>query len=253
MPSLCTGCHQTFTSRGFASHVAQATQEICRAQHRSQLAQATQVRPTLFSPPIQQDPPTPRQFQGDYFGPASSYAAEDFEWSEDEGDEHEEPEGSMDENGSDDEDLDAELQESLRSHWEPALPVLVEPTTYSNMSVEYGTLTEDGVAPVTPSTFSPQRRERLEAALCRTIHRTCFPSEVAGKRITSRAAGYGDYASKVKDGQPNRGPYAPFLSKLESDVAMWAKLRGPGSTALTELLSIEGVSLRSTVSPQYLV
>ena len=37
-------------------------------------------------------------------------------------------------------------------------------------------------------------------------------------------------------------PYAPFLSKLDWEVARWAKLRGPGSTAVTELTGIEGVS-----------
>lgn len=37
-------------------------------------------------------------------------------------------------------------------------------------------------------------------------------------------------------------PYAPFLSKLDWEVARWAKLRGPGSTALSELTGIEGVS-----------
>ena len=37
-------------------------------------------------------------------------------------------------------------------------------------------------------------------------------------------------------------PYAPFLSKLDWEVARWAKLRGPGSTAVTKLTGIEGVS-----------
>jgi Plavaka transposase len=40
---------------------------------------------------------------------------------------------------------------------------------------------------------------------------------------------------------PNR--YEPFLSKLDWEIARWAKTQGPGSNSLTELLSIEGVSL----------
>ncbi|KAM6489937.1 hypothetical protein JOM56_014516 [Amanita muscaria] len=35
-------------------------------------------------------------------------------------------------------------------------------------------------------------------------------------------------------------PYAPFTSQLEWEMAMWAKLRGPSSTAFTELMAIEG-------------
>ncbi|KAJ7841520.1 hypothetical protein B0H14DRAFT_3694203 [Mycena olivaceomarginata] len=36
--------------------------------------------------------------------------------------------------------------------------------------------------------------------------------------------------------------YAPFNSKLDWEVARWAKLRGAGSTAFTELLKIDGVA-----------
>lgn len=36
--------------------------------------------------------------------------------------------------------------------------------------------------------------------------------------------------------------YTPFSSKLDWEVAKWAKLRGPSSTAFTELMGIEGVS-----------
>ena len=37
-------------------------------------------------------------------------------------------------------------------------------------------------------------------------------------------------------------PFAPFLSKMEWEIAQWAKLRGPGSTAFSELIGIDGVS-----------
>ncbi|TFK78674.1 hypothetical protein K466DRAFT_506925 [Polyporus arcularius HHB13444] len=47
-------------------------------------------------------------------------------------------------------------------------------------------------------------------------------------------------------------PYAPFLSRLDWEVAKWAKMRGPGSTAVTELLQIKdlvtllGLSFKNT-------
>lgn len=37
-------------------------------------------------------------------------------------------------------------------------------------------------------------------------------------------------------------PFAPFLSQMDWEIARWAKLRGPGSTAFSELISIDGVS-----------
>ena len=45
-----------------------------------------------------------------------------------------------------------------------------------------------------------------------------------------------------QDNAPAGNPFAPFLSKLDWEVARWAKLRGPGSTAFSELMAIEGVS-----------
>jgi hypothetical protein len=36
-------------------------------------------------------------------------------------------------------------------------------------------------------------------------------------------------------------PYVPFSSKLEWEIARWAKFRGPSSTAVSELMGIEGV------------
>jgi hypothetical protein len=35
--------------------------------------------------------------------------------------------------------------------------------------------------------------------------------------------------------------YAPFASRLDWEVARWAKLRGAGSTAFSDLLAVEGV------------
>ncbi|KAF8262183.1 hypothetical protein EI94DRAFT_1773259 [Lactarius quietus] len=50
----------------------------------------------------------------------------------------------------------------------------------------------------------------------------------------------------LDDGATN--VYAPFLSKTDWEIAQWAKLRGPGSTAFSELTSIEGMSERLSLS-----
>lgn len=41
--------------------------------------------------------------------------------------------------------------------------------------------------------------------------------------------------------------YAPFSCKTDWDIAKWAKLRGPSSTAFTDLMKIEGVSCSSNI------
>ncbi|KAF7349526.1 hypothetical protein MSAN_01743000 [Mycena sanguinolenta] len=48
-----------------------------------------------------------------------------------------------------------------------------------------------------------------------------------------------EYRGTVGDAPSN--PYKPFLLKMDWEIARWAKLRGAGSTAFTDLLKIEGV------------
>jgi hypothetical protein len=69
-----------------------------------------------------------------------------------------------------------------------------------------------------------------------------FPSESAGRPIrVSQAAGAEDSENNCQqDGSDD--VFEPFKSRLEWEVVKWAKLRGSSSTALTELLAIEGVS-----------
>ena len=43
--------------------------------------------------------------------------------------------------------------------------------------------------------------------------------------------------------------WAPFQSQCDWEVARWAKMRGPTSTALTELLAIPGVRERPQIPP----
>jgi hypothetical protein len=67
----------------------------------------------------------------------------------------------------------------------------------------------------------------------RTIH--------GGNVIGSRGTEHGGIEHS---GMEHNGanPYAPFLSRTDWEIAKWGKLRGPSSTAFTELLEIPGVS-----------
>jgi hypothetical protein len=69
-----------------------------------------------------------------------------------------------------------------------------------------------------------------------------FPG--AGKVLGTQPspAGYQQYAGNFHAEENNLSEWAPFSTRLEWEVARWAKLRGPSSTALSELLQIDGVS-----------
>jgi len=71
-----------------------------------------------------------------------------------------------------------------------------------------------------------------------------YPSSGAGGVLGHGVTADNRYSAAVS-GQEN--PFAPFKSRMDWEVALWAKLRGPGSTAFSDLLSVAGVSLKAII------
>ena len=87
---------------------------------------------------------------------------------------------------------------------------------------------------------------RSEKQLPQNVFTVPFPSSSAGASTTHQQAlnptlGHTLYYQQVQEGQDNI--YAPFSSRIDWEIAQWAKMRGPGSTAVSELLSIDGVCI----------
>jgi hypothetical protein len=62
-----------------------------------------------------------------------------------------------------------------------------------------------------------------------------------------------DYGCSAGDANKSTA-YTPFSSKLDWKIACWAKMQGPGSNALAELLGIKGVRFSSYMNKlQYLL
>ncbi|KAG1759121.1 hypothetical protein EDD22DRAFT_995726, partial [Suillus occidentalis] len=69
-----------------------------------------------------------------------------------------------------------------------------------------------------------------------------YPDQQAGQPINpTKQSSNATYHTQLISSGPNN-VYAPFTSKLDWEMARWAKLRGPSSTAFSELVSIEGLS-----------
>jgi hypothetical protein len=67
---------------------------------------------------------------------------------------------------------------------------------------------------------------------------------MAGKPIQTGGQTSTDcYQAEVGLDSVAHGQYAPFSSQTDWESAKWAKLRGPTSTAVTDLLSVPNVSL----------
>ncbi len=168
-------------------------------------------------------PPVP--FKGDFFG---EYGDADFEVAG-----PSPSESSSHSESSDDDVFDTQ-------GWEP------DPhPAPSDVSHAFPTTDAPATGPVLPS---HARRENVEHTIPRDrntfiIH---FPGSTAGAPVPDGTSvpnvTYQDYQASVESpGTSSTNPYAPFTSRIDWEVAQWAKLRGSGSTAFSDLLAIEEV------------
>lgn len=165
-----------------------------------------------------------QHFKGDFFG---QYTEEDFEWPDDHG-----VEGDKDvDESSDDEVFDGTIG------WEPltAPPAAFIPDAPDVDELEQQ-MHQDEAHHQNP-------RNTAEARLGHGPYITHFPLPTAGAPVFKPSEKahehiYEDYSEKIAGSE---NIYAPFESKLDFDIALWAKMRGSGSTAFTDLLAIDNV------------
>lgn len=180
-------------------------------------------------PTDDEDNDVPMPFAGDLFG--QDYDLQDFGLEDEDAGERTDGSGPP----SADSDSSSEDDPELERGWEPApLEHNRTPTPPPNP------LARDA------SHSPPQPPEnRLHEAETRFLQKPVVDKfndsrgRKAGQPINDSVRSlYTEYEERIT-GSDN--PFAPFVSRLDWEVAQWAKMRGPGSTALTELLAIERV------------
>ncbi|KAJ7707200.1 hypothetical protein B0H14DRAFT_3643699, partial [Mycena olivaceomarginata] len=65
-----------------------------------------------------------------------------------------------------------------------------------------------------------------------------YPGRLAGRSISVPSLSSEESYGSVLGDSTRENPYAPFKSKVDWEIVKWAKLRGAGSTAFTDLLDI---------------
>ncbi|KAJ3805883.1 hypothetical protein F5876DRAFT_81287 [Lentinula aff. lateritia] len=167
-------------------------------------------------------------FNGDFFG---TYSAEDFPGFEDD---------IIDGEGDDAEDsAQADDPAALEHTWEPARELQ---TVGADMEVD----DFENLAQST-SRFHSSAGSLLQQlpAHWDGIHVQTFGALAGAPLMNMKlpthelSSAYEHYQSKIPDGEANI--WAPFISQMDWEVAQWAKMRGSGSTAFSDLLAIEGV------------
>lgn len=182
-------------------------------------------------------------FEGDFY--SNDYSDDDFEWkptsssSDDSssqlGEEGDEDEGDDEDFNVDDDDAEILINGYGNPSWEP-------PPNSEDVEVPPELMDVDDDS----SEHNPQaqaQNNRLQRE--RVVHK--FTAGNAGAPIQDLSAVHlgsqQTYQVSLGGEHDDMNPYAPFGSKLEWELGKWAKLRGPGETAFTELLKIEDVSV----------
>jgi hypothetical protein len=263
----CAGCGRFFTPNGYTNHLIQTRNEFCQAitqeserylpnrghgqshppgpqSHTSAINTMQKFTVDIFGgnheefdflPPesiLPEDVADAMEIDGNQEGSEISFGIDtggrnirrNGRGDEDDGDDRADGDDGDDSDNSDDED-DTFAYDPLHT---------TNPATYVR---GYHTETTPQPLPDAPTSNGP----------ISALHGSCVmvPFDgLAGVPISSsrEQASSNTYEKYQKDvGGSDENPYAPFTSELEWQVARWAKLRGKGMTAISELLSINGV------------
>ncbi|KAJ7805230.1 hypothetical protein B0H14DRAFT_3091624 [Mycena olivaceomarginata] len=137
-----------------------------------------------------------------------------------------------------DEDADLQAQEEAEfgRGFEPARPAAYD----GDFAMDDALQSDVDASPARPIPVR-ELRQAAEDAFHHTPIVVKYPGR-AGEPIsmTGGAASEQAYLGSLHDSAAS-SPYAPFTSKMDWEIARWAKLRGSGSTAFNDLLAIEGV------------
>lgn len=233
MPT-CSGCDTWFSVGGYSSHMKQTRNPACTAIRDTQeiFGDLGDLETDIS------DTETVKQFGGDALG---TYDDINFGDEEDDvgGDRYEgqdmDPEDEEDEEDEwgvgpgDDEDAENAAQEG---GWEP--PVHEGPGDEGMDEDEDQNENDNEVEREGGPEQNMQDVRLIDKGAQPFV--VNYPDPRAGAPITDerRYLGWEHYQRELDGGDP-------WVSKLDWDFAQWAMLRGPGATALTELLKLDGV------------
>ena len=231
----CPGCNNKFSPSGLSHHLSQTKKPSCIAIRQSHPELAGGLTPQFLK--LDFDAP-PVQFQGDYYG---DYSAQDFDDPMDPSPPPSPCFSGSDSTSESENEYSAEIE---RNTWEP------QPRDTPSVAIPQIPNTSQRPPHLEgPPIPASAERNAAERAARRKTFVVQFKTSTAGAPIpadelnqgqaTSQAS-YKMYAEQVGKGA-NDNPYHPFATCMEWEVARWAKLRGSGSTAFSDLLAIEGV------------
>ena len=226
---LCEGCEHFFSSSGYSRHISTTTNLACRSIYN----EANDYLPGVNEPDEHhcdhQPSIGPQEFQGDFFGQDYS----EYDLGIDPG-----------ANPQDQEHHTSDIQNNDHIEYNPDAPDDWEPAIDERYR---GPFPEEEHPLSEPDSQQDQaRRAENENILHQTPFRKLFPRSKgnpgAPMTLDKGENTYEKYRIVFEKSSAGN-PYAPFSSRLDWEFSRWVKLRGPGSTAVDELLALDNVSL----------
>jgi hypothetical protein len=235
---MCSGCNTTFTLRGYHSHISQTHDSLCRAAF-DRLKKSYETYQLVLDQAANSSDEAVENSDRDINMDVELDPAID---------EHDDSESE-----SDLEDIVADLEMG----WEPPR----EGAPQEDASGDHGDEPDDIVRLPVPASESSLDEEKADSDIestqgnfdryiigdgygvkpaARMLYTDKYPSSLAGKTLSREESRDCLYDVSVGGGD---NPWAPFRSKKDWEIARWAKFRGVGSTAFSEILAIDGVRL----------
>jgi len=237
----CAGCKKGgFSDTGLESHLSQSHDPRCVKANEARLLDITQLfgmdSNTNDNGLDDDETDQAGPFMGDALGSADAYMTDDFGQGDREAGSGEAPILE----GDEDEDSGGEDEPPEEGGWEPERPGARSPSPSSGPANEPSI---DGQSASDMARESTEAREQAEACAgtkpaITVRYSDKYPRSRAGKVVGKNQSPDTRYLEEV-DASLNF--WAPFKSKLDWEIAKWAKLCGAGSTAFSDLLAIEGV------------
>ena len=259
--ATCPGCDQIFSLRGYQRHLALTRDPLCRAvfdnlklKKANDGYMSNMTAEENSTPPGSESSDAVLLFQGDAFGAAEDYTPDTFGQQDDDEVDAGGPPPLMDisdDEGDDEDDEDLEVAEmvaELEKSWEPpregaphqdAMDDEVDADDPPHLDVPNNVNDDEGH-------IQPEREVDqfiigdgygVKPAV-KIRYNDRHPSARAGQPLTQEESRDHAYSAALGGGD---NPWAPFNSKKDWEIARWAKLRGSGLTAFSELLAIDGV------------
>ncbi|KAF8065173.1 hypothetical protein FPV67DRAFT_1653931 [Lyophyllum atratum] len=233
MHAICEGCGVSVKRNGLKNHIHKSKDPRCKAKEQRHIRSTTTFpsagipQPDVFESDLEDIPHDDERILvdpvGDFFGDYTECDDEALEPTENVIGEFE------------DDDDEEDLLDAANAAQEVGLePPREHPPVYQLPKGEENDMSDSRRGP------AMRLRGGAEESLSKKPFVVKFPVSTAGA-VYSRDDPTTNQQYTQDLGNINNS-FAPFASQLEWEMARWAKLRGPSSTAFTELMKIDGVS-----------